>query len=391
MSLVNIPRYRDDPNYRYKMPRIQSRIEGRGNGTKTNISNMGDIARALKRPPTYATKFFGCELGAMSKFEEAEEKALINGAHTEKALSLILDKFIELYVLCPQCQLPEIEVIVKRGALHSSCNACGHKGTLDMTHKAASYMIKNPIVSSSKMSKEREPKDAKEKEKKKKPSKKKEAGSPGNEDLVENEELTMESPEIAEVISRFHYFIYGGEKKSVDDLAQELHMLQLSQGFDNVCRFFVCLAAVFGTMVGARLDDSPSVDLSKLSLKDTDVSPEAGELPAAHDGRAPNPSSPKLSVDTFKDNIEVIKAATVYTISPKEIIGALEYFIFQCNPEEVSNYPYYAQAFYSDDVVEGSDFIRYYGKSSRYSGNLNAIFLKARETISPFIQWLQED
>lgn len=83
---------RDDPNYRYKMPKLVSRIEGRGNGIKTNIFNMGDIARALKRPPMYPTKFFGCELGAMAKFEESEEKALVNGAHKEADLVNILDK-----------------------------------------------------------------------------------------------------------------------------------------------------------------------------------------------------------------------------------------------------------------------------------------------------------
>ncbi|KFH04613.1 putative eukaryotic initiation factor-5, partial [Toxoplasma gondii VAND] len=91
MALVNIPRDRDDPNYRYKMPKLVSKIEGRGNGIKTNIFNMGEIARALKRPPMYPTKFFGCELGAMAKFEEAEEKALVNGAHKESDLVNILD------------------------------------------------------------------------------------------------------------------------------------------------------------------------------------------------------------------------------------------------------------------------------------------------------------
>jgi translation initiation factor 5 len=45
---------------------IICKVEGRGNGIKTVISNMNDVARALNRPPTYTTKFFGTELGSQS-------------------------------------------------------------------------------------------------------------------------------------------------------------------------------------------------------------------------------------------------------------------------------------------------------------------------------------
>ncbi|BAM40891.1 eukaryotic translation initiation factor 5 [Theileria orientalis strain Shintoku] len=373
MAYVNIPRYRDDPNYRYKMPRIQSRIEGRGNGTKTNISNMGDIARALKRPPTYATKFFGCELGAMSKFEEAEEKALINGAHTDSSLAAVLDKFIELYVLCQNCQLPEIEVLVKRGELHSSCNACGHKGVLDMTHKAASYMIKNPISSPSKMQKEgsslnkdkmngaaksdklngtkaEKVKKRTEKGDKVDKTEKADRSSRSHHDSEAKEredDLSVESPELFDIVNRLRCYLEKGER-SCEDFSEELHMLQLSQGFDNVSRFFIALSAIFK-------QDEP------------------------------------LSVDLFKEKIELVKAATSYSMTPKEKICALEYFIFQANPSEINNFPYYSQALYSNDILEGSDFIRYYNKATRHTGNLNSIFLRAKETIAPFIEWLQED
>ena len=98
MAYVNIPRDRDDPNYRYKMPKLLSKIEGRGNGIRTNVYNMGEIARALKRPPMYPTKFFGCELGAMVKFEENEEKALINVAHNEQDLVAIVDKYVGAFL-----------------------------------------------------------------------------------------------------------------------------------------------------------------------------------------------------------------------------------------------------------------------------------------------------
>ena len=44
-------------------------MEGKGNGIKTVIVNMVDVARALLRPPTYVTKYFGCELGAQTQFD----------------------------------------------------------------------------------------------------------------------------------------------------------------------------------------------------------------------------------------------------------------------------------------------------------------------------------
>ncbi|EER01291.1 translation initiation factor 2 beta subunit, putative, partial [Perkinsus marinus ATCC 50983] len=143
-SMVNIPSDNDDPAYRYKMPKLVVKIEGRGNGIKTNIVNMVDVARALKRPPSYPTKFFGCELGAQSKFDEATDKAIVNGEHQQADMQSLLDKFIERYVLCQNCHLPEIDMSVKKGDIKGVCKACGWRGNLDMTHKVATFILKNP-------------------------------------------------------------------------------------------------------------------------------------------------------------------------------------------------------------------------------------------------------
>ena len=74
MSL-NVNRQVQDAFYRYKMPRLQAKVEGKGNGVKTVIPNMVDIARALGRPPTckYISLLDNApnhqRLGALSKRE----------------------------------------------------------------------------------------------------------------------------------------------------------------------------------------------------------------------------------------------------------------------------------------------------------------------------------
>ncbi|TYZ57822.1 hypothetical protein PybrP1_005542 [[Pythium] brassicae (nom. inval.)] len=82
MSLMNIAGTQsvDDPEYRYKMPRLLAKIEGRGNGIKTLVVNCQDIATSLHRSTAEVCKFFGCELGAQSKYDEKTDRAIVNGA-----------------------------------------------------------------------------------------------------------------------------------------------------------------------------------------------------------------------------------------------------------------------------------------------------------------------
>lgn len=135
----------DDAFYRYKMPKMVTKIEGRGNGIKTNIVNMVDVAKALARPPSYTTKYFGCELGAQSKFDEKTGVSLVNGSHDTAKLAGLLEIFIKKYVQCYGCGNPETEVLItKTQMVQLKCAACGFISDVDMRDKLTSFILKNP-------------------------------------------------------------------------------------------------------------------------------------------------------------------------------------------------------------------------------------------------------
>ncbi|KAK3573802.1 hypothetical protein QTP86_032925 [Hemibagrus guttatus] len=161
---VNVNRNVSDQFYRYKMPRLIAKVEGKGNGIKTVIVNMVDVAKALNRPPTYPTKFFGCELGAQTQFDTKNDRYIVNGSHEANKLQDMLDGFIRKFVLCPECDNPETDLHVnpKKQTIGNSCKACGYRGMLDTRHKLCTFILKNPPESDSgSVKKEKEKKNRK--------------------------------------------------------------------------------------------------------------------------------------------------------------------------------------------------------------------------------------
>eukprot|EP00475_Leptophrys_vorax_P026902 TRINITY_DN38297_c0_g1_i1.p1 TRINITY_DN38297_c0_g1~~TRINITY_DN38297_c0_g1_i1.p1 ORF type:complete len:442 (+),score=147.56 TRINITY_DN38297_c0_g1_i1:444-1769(+) len=146
MALVNIGQdNKNDGFYRYKMPKLVTKIEGRGNGIKTNVVNMVEVAKALARPPAYTTKYFGCVLGAQSKFDEKTGTSTVNGAHDTAKLVQLLEGFIKKYVQCYGCGNPETEILISKSQMITlKCAACGFVSDVDMRDKLTTFIINNP-------------------------------------------------------------------------------------------------------------------------------------------------------------------------------------------------------------------------------------------------------
>lgn len=123
MALVNVNRKNTDMYYRYKMPKLLAKVEGKGNGIKTVIVNMVEIAKALQRPASYPTKYFGCELGAQTQIDLKNERYIVNGSHDARScrtflMGLLKSLFYALIVITQRltCWLKH----VKRGSVRNA-------------------------------------------------------------------------------------------------------------------------------------------------------------------------------------------------------------------------------------------------------------------------------
>jgi len=143
MATINIRRDVTDPFYRYKMERLQSKIEGKGNGIKTVIVNLSSVAQSLARPPAYVIKYFGFELGAQTNTNPSDDRWIINGSHDASKLQDHLDGFIAKFVLCKKCKNPETDVNIKDGHIILDCKACGQQSVVDLRLKLSSFILKN--------------------------------------------------------------------------------------------------------------------------------------------------------------------------------------------------------------------------------------------------------
>lgn len=264
-TLINVDGS-DDPSYRYKMPRLMSKVEGKGNGVKTVMVNLTEVAAALKRSTAQVTKYFGCEMGAMSKYEPKTEKALVNGAFETKVLQEALTGYIEKFVLCPGCGNPETNQEIrgkkKSATLFLDCKACGANTEGDNGHKLLAFIVKE-IGSSSTDKKKKKKKDKKAKKKKKD-----HASEDGEDEENDNTELVEES--LGELSLK--------EKKEIDagilqlqgilmdkdnaEVLKELGEIQTAADLSKIDT----LPIVFLAVVSDKFVNQPAKMLEKFSL-----------------------------------------------------------------------------------------------------------------------------
>ena len=106
---------------RFEIPKVKGHLQG----TKTIISNFGQICDILRRPVPHVLKFLLRELGAPGDFKGG--RMTIGAKIAASKINEKIRKYATEFVLCVKCGKPDTQ-IEKDGPVSSlKCSACGAK------------------------------------------------------------------------------------------------------------------------------------------------------------------------------------------------------------------------------------------------------------------------
>ena len=101
------------------------KVKGHHQGTKTIISNFSQIVACIRRDSDHFIKFLTKELA--SSAEVSGDRLILSRKVSSKDVNDKIEKYVQLFVLCPQCKKPDTELGNEGGKNYLRCLACGEK------------------------------------------------------------------------------------------------------------------------------------------------------------------------------------------------------------------------------------------------------------------------
>lgn len=111
-------------------------------GKTTVLDNFSAIADALNREPDHLMKFLLQELGTAGKIEG--HRGIFQGKFTEQTIQNQIEAYVDEYVICTECKLPDTHLIKSDRVLMLKCDACGAHRPVKK-RKAKAVIVKDVI------------------------------------------------------------------------------------------------------------------------------------------------------------------------------------------------------------------------------------------------------
>lgn len=92
-------------------------------GAFTRLTNLAAIADALARDPEHLHRSIQRELGTNGQFKD--DRARYNGTFTGEAFDAAVSGYVDEFVTCSECGLPDTRLTVEERTQMLRCEACG--------------------------------------------------------------------------------------------------------------------------------------------------------------------------------------------------------------------------------------------------------------------------
>lgn len=100
-------------------------------GNKTILRNFAEYPRLLRRDANKILMFLAKELATAASIDG--ERAIFIGRKDKQSFTVLLNRYMRDYVLCPVCGSPDTKVEKVKRLQFLLCEACGAKSSLKST------------------------------------------------------------------------------------------------------------------------------------------------------------------------------------------------------------------------------------------------------------------
>ncbi|RBI61572.1 translation initiation factor IF-2 subunit beta [Halomicrococcus sp. NG-SE-24] len=107
----------DDERFSYPTATVQK------DGSFTRLTNLDDIADTLSRDPEHVHSALQRQLGTSGTLDEG--RARYSGSFSTRDFDAALDAYVDEFVLCSECGLPDTRLVRENRNLMLRCDACG--------------------------------------------------------------------------------------------------------------------------------------------------------------------------------------------------------------------------------------------------------------------------
>ena len=98
--------------------------EVRPEGNVTVYENFRSTVDRLDRDPAHVMKFLQSELGTSAQIDESG-RARLTGNFRHDRVADAVENYVDDFVRCSECGLPDTRLVTEQGAQVLKCDACG--------------------------------------------------------------------------------------------------------------------------------------------------------------------------------------------------------------------------------------------------------------------------